>query len=156
MILGQPTKLADRRAVELALVTRHNDPDKHVAIWAHMASMRMDKVSEPHLAAIAKFLKNEEPTVRAHVGRALGTVGAEARSRLPELIEALQAEDDPSTIYWIVFAMVQLGEPAPRAIKALEDLQKNKNPHISQMASDAIQMLKSGKMGKEPEKPKSK
>jgi HEAT repeat protein len=156
IVLGPPTKPGDKLTVERAIVGRHSDPDKHVAIWAHMASMRMDKVSEQHLAAIAKFLKNEEPTVRAHVGRALGTVGPDAKSRLPELIEALQVEDDPSTIYWTVFAMVQLGDPAPRAIKALEDLQKHKNPHISQMASDAIQMLKSGKMGKEPEKPKGK
>src|SRR5262249_22763573 len=154
IVPGRPSKPAEKAALEKALQATLKDPDKHVAIWGHMACMRIDKVSDQHLAGITKHLKNQEATVRAHVGRALSTIGPEARSRLSELIEALQVEEEPSTIYWIVSAMIAIGDPAPRAMSALEQLQNHKNEGVREMAGRGLEMLRRGKV--QPEKPAGK
>lgn len=141
IVLGTPAKPADKLIVQRAAEARTKDPSKHVVIWAHMLLMRIDKVSDQHLAAIAKLLKSPEATVRSHVGRALGTVGPEAKSRISELVDALQDEQEPMPIYWIVWAMVQMGDPAPRAIKALEQLMSHREASVRNMAREALALL---------------
>ena len=156
IVLGPPAKAADKATVQRALVLTLKDSNKHVAIWGHMAQMRMEKVSDEHLAAIAKYLKNDEISVRAHVGRALGTIGRDARSRLPELIDALQVEQEPEAIYWIVWAIMNVEGATPRAMSAVSQLLQHKDKEVRKMAEIALKMLKEYKAAPEPEKPKGK
>ena len=154
ILLGPGTTGKEKLMVERALLPLTKDRSKHVQIWAHMALMRMDKVSETHLVAIAKHLKAPEATVHSHVGRALGTVGSEAKSRVPELIDAIQSEDDPQALLWLVWglARIQYGDPAPRAVDALKKLLEHKLEPIRMAAAEALEMLK-GKMRDEKSLP---
>jgi HEAT repeat protein len=154
LVLGAPATGREKIAINNALRPLAKDRNKHVQIWASMALMRMDKVIEENLALIAKHLKATEASVRQHSARALGTVGPEASSCVPNLVDALQHEEDPQTLLWIVWGLVQvqIKEPSPRAVSALTGLLKHKLDPIRHAAQEALEMLK-GKNRKEESLP---
>lgn len=145
IVLGPSATGRDKLLIQQGLLgLTKKERNKHVLIWAHVGLMRMDGVDEGNLQAISKHLKATEATVRSHVGRALGTIGPEAKSRVPELIDAIQHEDDPQALIWLVWglARVHTGDPAPRAIKALEELQKHKLEAIRLAAAEGLAMIR--------------
>jgi HEAT repeat protein len=150
IVLGRPDKQVDRARIEAGLTRLFKDPNKHVQIWSRLGVMRFQDVNEKHLVEIGKMLKEPEATVRSHAARALGTVGPQAKSRVHELVDALQAEQDPPTVYWIVWAMVQIGDAAPRALAALKQLTQSKDPDLKMIGEEAIKMLVKGKEGAPP------
>jgi HEAT repeat protein len=150
IVLGKPDKQADQLRIEVGLARLLKDPNKHVLIWARIGLMRLQGVNPKHLIEIAKLLKEPEATVRSHVGRALGTVGPEAKSRVGDLVDALQVEQDPLAVYWIVWAMLQIGDPSPRAITALKQLSQSKDPDLRAMGEEGLKMLVKGKESAPP------
>jgi HEAT repeat protein len=139
--LGKPTVPAERQWVIRAL-TRDglNDRDKTVGLWARVALMRMEKVTEPHLQAVGNFLKNSDVTLRIQAVRALGTLGAEAESCVPQLVEALE-DPDPRVIVMAASALKRMGKAARPSVPDLEKLAANKNDVIRQVAQDAIESI---------------
>jgi HEAT repeat protein len=151
IILGTPAR-PEKVNVQRAAMTCTKDPNKIVSIWAHMLLMRIDRVAETNLAAIAKNLKSQEATVRAHAARALGTVGQEAKSRIPELADALQEEQEAMPLYWICWATVEIGksDAPPRAVAAVSRLLQHRDPGVRRMAEEALNLLNSKPVPTEP------
>ena len=142
--LGKPAKSEDLQKEKAALenVLRDRDQDRVVLAWVHVVLMRITKVTETHLSAVALMLKSPEPVVRATAAQALGLVGPEARSRVPDLIAALEDKEE-SVVAAAITALVQLeaGEPA---ISALRRVAEGKNEAFHKVVDEAIKAL-SGK-----------
>ena len=61
-----------------------------------------NNVSEKDLSLIAKYLKNPKSDPRIHAARALGAIGPKSKSRLNDLMEAMEIEKDPGAKYSIM------------------------------------------------------
>jgi len=82
------------------------DPDKHVVLAAHQAHMALEgKVTPAHLNPIVKTLKNENPEVRLDALQNIGTLGKEAKSALPAVLECT---DDPEVNVAVNAVMVAM------------------------------------------------
>lgn len=141
IVLGPPATGADKTAAIHALQGCFKDRDKVVMIWARMGQMRMDgNITEAHLTAIAKYLKGNELSPRTHASRALGTIGPEAKSRVPDLMAALD-DNEPLVLTWSAWALGQIGPPAAKALPRLESLKGHKDEGIRQTALEAIERI---------------
>jgi HEAT repeat protein len=112
-----------------------------VEIWARIALMDQDQVSEIHILAIAKHLKSPKAQTRAHAARALGGVGPHARSRVADLTALLQ-DKDHRIIMWAAWALGQIGEGAQSALPALEPLTRHEQESVKVTAQEAIDQIK--------------
>jgi HEAT repeat protein len=89
-----PAPLAEQEKVELQ--KRLSDSDKTVSIWARVLLYFLDDklVSEKGLSFITSYLlKDPEPQVRKSAAEALGYLGPKAKSKIADLIAALQDKD---------------------------------------------------------------
>ncbi|MBV9124732.1 MAG: HEAT repeat domain-containing protein [Planctomycetes bacterium] len=121
--LGPPALAADREVVILALQNLLQDRQPTVVIWTHMALMQYTRISEDHLAAIAKFLKSPDLEARSQAANALATIGSEASSVIPDLVEALK-------------------DPAPEGARAAADaLFQMRNSLSDKNLQDIAQLL---------------
>ena len=143
--LGPPATGADKAAVmgDLDLLLR-NDRNTIVKIWARMALMRMDKVTETHVKAIAYLLKNSDPEVRIHAARALATIGPDAKGQVSTLMEQLD-DKDLTALYWVIVALAQMGDAAMPALPVLGQLRNHKDEAIKRAADEAIEKIKAKK-----------
>jgi HEAT repeat protein len=154
IVLGPPARGADKLNVERAIqAVIRNDKNKPVVIWARMALMRMDKISEEQILPIAKFLKAPEAYVRIHACRALGTLGKEAKGRVPDLIELLD-DKDQLVLVWACWALGQMGDNAKRAVEPLSKLSrdKDKDETVKQAATEALNKITGAPANQAPAK----
>jgi HEAT repeat protein len=139
IVLGIPYMLQDKSR-ELAalngLINNKHQPDK-VHIWARVAIMRIEKVSEQHLLAIAKYLRSPKLETRIHAARAFDTIGPEAKSRIEDLVDAL-SDKDPMMLYWTCEALGRMGSLAQKAIPVLQKLLSHPNDGVKAAAKSAI------------------
>jgi HEAT repeat protein len=134
--LGRPAQVADLKKEEqdLKQLTGPRQPKK-VAIWAHVAMMRIDKISDEHVKAIAADLLNDKETdVRIHAARALATVGPEARSVIPKLIDALN-DKDPEVVIYTCAALGSMDEKVEIIKNALQPVSANHPEEIVKKAA---------------------
>jgi HEAT repeat protein len=134
--LGPPAQAATRKSAIQGLQRLFTDRDDTVIIWARVAVMRLDQVSETYLSAIAQYLKNADPALRSEAASALGTVGLAAKSRVPDLQEAVDKEKEaPAVVLTSLWALTQMGDGGK---KALATLTKHGNPDIKKAATEAL------------------
>jgi HEAT repeat protein len=143
--LGPPGTPADKNytVTELEQLVR-NDSSMAVKIWARMAVMRMDKVTDTHVKAIGAQLKNSDPEVRVHAARALATIGPEAKGQISNLMAQLD-DKDLQVVYWVIVALAQMGDAAMPALSALEKFKGDKDEAIRRAAEEAIEKIKAKK-----------
>jgi HEAT repeat protein len=145
-----PPPAGDIRNFKTALENRLNrdkDKFKDVAIWVRIALMRLDGtyVNESNISAVAKLMKDSDLDIRSQAARALGYIGASAKSAIPELIDALKS-DEPLLIVQAAWALSRMGEAADRAIPALDALVNNsKSEDVKATAKAAIEEIKKKK-----------
>ncbi len=141
MVLGPPQAALDKAAIIKSLEGAIHDRNKVVAIWARTGQMRMDNtITETHLKALAKYLTAPELSPRIHAARALGTIGPQAKSRVPDLISALD-DNDPLVILWSAWALGQIGNPASQSVAKLENLKQHKDEAVQRAAAEAIDRI---------------
>jgi HEAT repeat protein len=75
---------------------------------------------------------------------ALGAIGPEARSQIPELIEALR-DKELLVVASASTALGQLGEAAERALPLLAQLARHEDKGVQQAANDAIDKIRNPK-----------
>jgi HEAT repeat protein len=143
ILFGKPSSSFDQKEEERVLhtltVERPGKPFSiKVAIWAYVGLMRIDKVSEGHLASISKYLKNKDLQARTHAARALAVVGPQASSQVPDLIVALDKEEDASAIIWMVSALGNMRDAAKEAQPHLERLKNHKEPLVREAVIKAL------------------
>jgi HEAT repeat protein len=131
---AQATALRGEKAA-LEHVTR--DPDKFVQLWARVALMRIDKVSESHLIQIGLMLKSPDVALRVNAAQALGAVGTEARSQVPNLITALK-DKDSAVVAAAAAALANMGEDAQVALPALKELSEGADETLKAVAQEAM------------------
>jgi HEAT repeat protein len=92
--------------------------------------------------AIAKLLKAPELSHRAHAARALGTVGAKGKSRVPDLVEMLQDKQRDGVLA-AIWALANMKDGAMKAVPALTELAQRKETDegVKQAALDAIDVI---------------
>jgi HEAT repeat protein len=141
---GDSDKLALRKAQVEALRTEKTvldtavkDPDKLVSLWARVALMRIDKVTEAHLIQIGLLLRSADLPLRINAAQALGAIGSEAKSQVPNLIAALK-DSEPEAAAAAALALGGMGDDAHIAIPSLKDLAEGKNEVVKAAAKEAI------------------
>jgi HEAT repeat protein len=114
--LGQLAGTPVRVAVERDLVhIAANDPEPTVHVWAHVALLAYakafaKKVDPKRVAAVGKLLTtSKDLAVRLQAAQALATIGPDADSQIPRLVQAL-ADSDKAVVGASLLALTQLGE----------------------------------------------
>lgn len=128
------------------------DPEPIVQIWAHMAIMSIfKKFPKENLDYIAKMLKHDEIGVRCQAALALGTVGRDAKSTIPQLLEAL-SDKEPSVVGWSVWALGRMERSAGGALPRLERIAADtrSSPELQRAAAEAIDLI-TGKKKLDPD-----
>jgi HEAT repeat protein len=136
-----------------ALEALVKDADKLISLWARVALMRIDKVSETHLIQIGLLLKSTDLALRINAAQALGAMGQEARSQVPQLIAMLQ-DREPTAAAAAAVALVAFGEDATPALPALRELMTAQDPTLKAIAKDAVDRITKGDA--KPKKPADK
>jgi HEAT repeat protein len=116
-----------------------------VAIWAYVAIMLIDRVSEGHLQGISKFLKNNDLQSRVHAARALQAIGPQASSQVRALIDALTVEKDSVALIWMITALGNMGDLAKEAGPSLERLRGHQEQAVREAVNKALQDFKEKK-----------
>jgi HEAT repeat protein len=144
--LGTPVSPTDQQTLRALLEKRVRvDKDKYVGIWVRIALMRLDPtlITDANLGYISKHLKSTEPAgINADAARALGALGAAAKSKIPDLIEAIKSSD-PSLVAWSSWALGQMGTEAKQAVPALTALLESADPAVKAAAQEAIKQINS-------------
>lgn len=143
--LGAPASGSNIAQMKTLLERRLKaDKDKAVVIWVRIAMMRLDEklINEENLTIIAKLLKDQDIDIATQAARALFYIGRESKSKLSELVEALQ-HDDPRMRLQVVQTIERIGPAAERAVPALQVLsEKDKEESIREAAKAAIKTIK--------------
>jgi HEAT repeat protein len=92
-ILGRPASTAEALATIEALKGKFNDRDKNVCVWARVAFMTYDEISEAHLKEIAKYLKAPDVATKGSTLKALSMIGAKAEAHIPEMTALLRDKE---------------------------------------------------------------
>jgi HEAT repeat protein len=121
LYLGMPVDPKDLQNEKTALHLVLKDPDPTVGIWARVALMRIDKVSELYLKDISQLLKHADVSVRTNAAQALAAIGPSSRSRVQDLLRALN-DKEPLVLIAVIAALVQIGEDSEEVRGALQRL----------------------------------
>lgn len=152
--LGRPPSPMDLPKVVQALEKALKDKDKTVVIWAYVALLALkDEISEKNLTDLAELMKPKyEVPVRTQAAQALGTMKSRAKSRVKELMAALD-DKETTVVTAAAWALGNIGSGADKAVPALEELSKRKgvDEFVKTTAEEAVKKIQ-GKA----EKPKGR
>jgi HEAT repeat protein len=141
--LGPPAQAVAKKSAIQGLQRLFTDRDDIVIIWARVAVMRLDQVSETYLSAITQYLKNADAALRSEAATALGTIGLAAKAHVPDLQEAIDKEKEaPAVVLASLWALTRMGDGGK---KVLTKLTKHENPDIKKAAADALASMPGAK-----------
>jgi HEAT repeat protein len=121
----------------LALVAALKDKDSEVRGAAAVALG--DYADETAIAPLTQSLEDKSEFVRAQSARALGVNGRAARAAVPLLIRRLASDKDQEVKRQAATALGRIGEQS--ALSALKQAELDRDPYLSQAASEAIKMI---------------
>jgi HEAT repeat protein len=108
-----------------ALTKATGDADRTVAIWAWVALMTLDKVSESGLSVVVRYLTDKDAMVRVAAVMALGALGADGKARLDKIIDRLD-DADPLVVAAAVDVLGGFGKAAEKAVPALRKVMERR------------------------------
>jgi HEAT repeat protein len=140
--MGRPVQEKEFLLVKQALGRGLKDPDKAVVIWATVALMAVDHVTEEGLSSVARFLKGKELLPKVHAAEGLLAMGKEARSRIPDIIDMLD-DRDPMAVATAIDVLGRFGSTAHEAVPALQRImdRKDQTDYFKQAAKSAIDAI---------------
>jgi HEAT repeat protein len=109
-----------------ALTKATGDADHSVAIWAWVALMTLDKVSESGMSEVIRYLKDKDAMVRVAAVMALGALGPDGKAKLNDLIDRLD-DADPLVVAAAVDVVGSFGKDAMGAVPALRRVMGRKD-----------------------------
>jgi hypothetical protein len=144
--LGPPTVEAVWKELRDALTYAMKDADKGVALWSRVAYIRTEqellKPTDPNLVAIAKLLTSPDLAVKQEAIQAIGVIGEEAKSRVPDLLAiALGKNEEPIIIATALWAMSQMPSETDKMLPAIDTLKQAPEPIIKSAAQAAHKAL---------------
>lgn len=134
--LGAPNNQAVRASVvktlEDILKDKGTAKNLPVLIWTHVALMRMDKESDDHVKAVTDQLKSPDPEARVEAATALDLLAVVGITRVPELIEALAAPEQPAEVADAVgkALIASKDKVNPRQLQNIVALLKDRDPLV--------------------------
>ena len=152
--LGRPSQKADLESEKVGLAHLVRDRDLLIGLWARVALMRIDKVSEKDIRVIGQMLRSTDLAQRVNAANALGMIGPEAKSQVPDLMQALEDKDE-GVIVAVITALALMGDEASRAIPALMKVAETKNEVLSGLAKEAIEKIKKNEKPKKADAKKA-
>jgi HEAT repeat protein len=129
-----------RQTMKTALDRHSKSPDKIQSIWALVALMRVDKITEKHLLTISYLIKSPDLSVRVNAANALEAIGEGAASRVSDLIAALN-DKEVGMVVAAASALGAMGEAAQKAVPALTMLAEDKNDATKLTAKLALEKI---------------
>jgi len=146
MTLGPPTVEAVWKELRDALVYVMKDPDKSISLWARVVYIRTEqeliKTNDPNLVAITKLLASKELDMKQEAIQAIGFIGEEAKSRLPELIAIAEGKnEEPFIIASALWAMSQMPSQTDKMLPVIDPLKRAPDPTIKAAANQAHRTL---------------
>jgi HEAT repeat protein len=119
------------------------DKDPSAVIWVRVALMRLDDkaVNDANLTIIAKQMKDKDLDIRVQAARALGYIGLAAKSKVPDLIEALK-DEEALMVSQACWSLDRMGAEAEKALPSLETLLTHKDSNVRDIAKAAIEDIK--------------
>jgi HEAT repeat protein len=142
--LGMPNdrSVLDNEKTGLLAILRDKHQDPVIGIWARVALMRVDKLSDTYLKDIGEKLKHPELAVRTNAAQALAAIGPSASSRVTDLLAALH-DKYPLVTVAAINALVQIGDDSPPVMTALDKLADGtKDEGLKQYTKNASEQLK--------------
>ncbi len=101
-----------------------SEKDNSAKIWVRVALMRMDatKINDANLNPIAALMKEKDDLdIRIQAARAIGFIGPQAKSKVPELTAALQ--DPEALMQWqALWSLARMGKDAKSALPQIEKI----------------------------------
>ena len=139
--LGKPDDNMMFLATKQALQDRLGDREPAVKIWAHVALMVFEEVTDRSVQSVIKFLKHNDPKARVEAARGLGSIGSKIRTKVamiePALVGALQ-DKDSSVVGAAARALLELDPLSGSARTAI--LEQLKGPDPSVRAAVAVSL----------------
>jgi HEAT repeat protein len=131
--LGKPQDRTLLLSVLQGLKERNTDREPGVRVWAHVAMMVLDEVTDQSVQSVIKYLKHADPKVRVEAARALGAVATKLKAKFsmiePALIGALQ-DKEASVLAAVAQALTEMDELSGKARAELLDLLKHPDPAV--------------------------
>ena len=122
----------------LIQVTKDEDADEYVQIWAAFALIELGSDAVPSLS---EALRDGDEGVRTWTAIALGRIGSEAKDAVPTLIATLKDENVRVRGY-AAEALGQIGPAAKDAIPALIEALKDEGFDVRQAAAEALKKIR--------------
>jgi hypothetical protein len=167
ILLGPPKVEAVWKELRTALTEAKRDNDKSVALWARVAYLRIDqepmpKTTDPDLIAITKSLYAAEVVDKEEAIQALGVLGDQAGSRVPELIAMVRSNElngkdvkvknvkgknnkahneEPGTIAMALWALSQIPSKMNDTLPTISEYKSASDPIIKGAADTAYKAL---------------
>jgi HEAT repeat protein len=139
--LGKPEDRTLFLGVMQALQEHFSDRDPAVKIWAHVAVMALDEVTDKSLQAVIRFFSNNDPRVRIEAARGLGAIGSKVKSKThivePALLAALQ-DKEVSVIGAAARALAEMDEVSGPGRAAMLDLLKTSDAPVRAVVAQAL------------------
>jgi HEAT repeat protein len=139
ILLGPPKNDSVKDSEEQLFHKLMNHKNRVLVIWAHVGTMRINKVTKEHVEAIANQLASPDQMTRMHAVRALGSLGTEAKAAIPMLVQAMQTTD-PTTRHLAAMALAAIAD-AKTAVPPLIDTLKDKESSVRLAAVQALGRL---------------
>jgi HEAT repeat protein len=148
--LGIPAMPADQALIIRALKDALRDRYKAVVIWAHVGLMALGDPQPAHMPAILAHLKGKDFEAHLEAIRALGTMGKNAKTAVPNLTNELQGSE-PALVVAACWALGEMKEDARAAVPTLKELVAKKDvlEPVKTQANDALEHI-SGVTDKKP------
>jgi HEAT repeat protein len=123
-----------------ARVVKERDP--HLNLWVRLGMMRFNKalVTDANLTPIAKQLKNADPAVQTTAAQILGTIGPDAKGKVPDLLEVLKSQD-LIAVGTTIWALGNIGPAASKAVPQIEPFLTHMDESIKKAARTSIDAI---------------
>lgn len=144
--IGLPSDPLRQKAV-LELLTACTNPrspeNKPLAIWAFASLVNLQGASQgkASLNKLARYLNDPDLEIRAQASQAIGSLGAKAKEKLPELIAMLKDKEDVA-VQAGCLALSGVGVVDDKVVEALLEVLDHKDPATAAAAVASLYNLK--------------
>jgi HEAT repeat protein len=145
-----PTAIKEWKITLENVVKSEVEKDRTTKLLCRVCLVKNDpagaKPNDPHIAAIAGVLLNDDPLARADALQALGLLGDTAASKINDVLTVMgdvnEATKNPNVVVAAVMAAAAMPSQAAISIPALQKLQVTAtNPDIKNAATQAVSLL---------------
>jgi hypothetical protein len=148
--LGPPAAGPGAAQVKEKLERRvKTEKDNSAKIWVRVAIMRMDptKVNDSNLNPITSLMKEKgDLDIRVQAARAIGYFGPLAKSKIPDLVEALN-DPEPLMVWQALWSLAMMGKEAKNALPQIEKIAADSkaDTSVQEAAKKAIEVINKSK-----------